>query len=165
MLRTFTSSLPARRVPTRWLRLGGQDGATLVEFALGLILFLMMLFGICGFGHALYAYHFVSEVAREATRWAAVHGSTCAGDASCTGPATSADIQNYVTTMTPAGIDPSKLTVTASWPATTGPCVATSNAPGCPVEVQVSYNYSFIFPLISVKPVKLSSTSRLVITH
>ena len=85
-------SLPAR---------GNERGSTLVEFALVFILFMTVLLGIAGFGHALYTYHFVSNVAREATRWAAVNGSTCATDSSCTAPATSSDIDAYVKSLAP----------------------------------------------------------------
>ena len=124
-----------------------------------------MLFGICGFGQALYAYHFVSHAAREATRWAAVNGYTCTNDASCTAPATQTDIQNYVARLTPPGIDPSNLTVSATWPSTEGICAKYDNDPGCTVEVKVSYKYSFILPLIGINPLTLSSTSDMIIAH
>jgi len=147
----------------------GEEGTDLVEFAIMFILLMMLLFGIAGFGHALYAYHFVSNTAREATRWAAVNGSTCATDGSCTAPATSTDLQTFVTNHTPPGIDPKQITVTPTWnPAgSNGPltCSTTANAPGCTVEVQVSYSFHFIFPLISTSALPLSSTSEMVIAH
>src|SRR5579859_343491 len=93
-------------------RLNRQAGSTLVEFALVFILFMTMLLGIAGFGHALYAYHFVSESAREATRWAIVNGSTCASDASCSAPATPTDIDTYVKSLAPPGITASNITTT-----------------------------------------------------
>lgn len=166
MLGTLTSCLPARCAARGLPRLKGEDGNSLVEFALVLILFMTMLFGIAGFGHALFAYHFVSHAAREASRWAAVNGSTCATDSSCSAPAGISDIQNYVKNMAPMGINSSQVTTTPSWPGT-GPtvCGTTINAPGCTVVVQVSYNFSFIFPLIHTGPLTLSSTSEMIIAH
>jgi Flp pilus assembly protein TadG len=147
----------------------GEEGTDLVEFAIVFLLLMTLLFGIAGFGHALYAYHFVSNMAREATRWAAVNGSTCATDSSCTAPATPTDITTFVTNHTPLGIDPKQITVTPTWnPAgSNGPttCSTTSNAPGCTVEVQVSYNFQFIFPLIQTGVLPLSSSSEMVISH
>src|SRR5690348_2571995 len=100
-----------------------ERGSTLLEFAIVCMLFLTMLFGICGFGHALYAYHFVSHAAKSAARWAAVNGSTCASDGSCPSPAQPSDVQCYVVGgngcltkgIVPPGIDPNKLTVTTAW--------------------------------------------------
>jgi Flp pilus assembly protein TadG len=100
-------------------RLNGEAGSTLVEFAFVFMLLMAMLLGIVDFGRALYAYHFISGAARQATRWAAVNGATCGapplGDNSCTAPitcssgsctpctnygsclaATPADVRNYV---------------------------------------------------------------------
>src|ERR1700751_129670 len=100
------SGLPSRSRPfaARSVRLKDERGATLVEFAFVLIIFMTILFGIVGFGHALYAYHFVSHPAREAARYAAVRGSTCGNDGRCAttnsasgtaGPTTNADLQTY----------------------------------------------------------------------
>jgi Flp pilus assembly protein TadG len=147
----------------------GEEGTDLVEFAIMFLLLMTLLFGIAGFGHALYAYHFVSNAAREATRWAAVNGSTCGTDGSCTAPATATDVQTFVTNRTPPGIDSNQITVTPTWnPAgSNGPstCTKTNNAPGCTVEVQVSYNFQFVFPLIRTSVLPLSSTSEMVIAH
>ncbi len=49
-------------------------GQTVVEFAFSVIAFLMLLFGMIGFGIAVYDYNFVSDAAREGTRYASVHG-------------------------------------------------------------------------------------------
>jgi Flp pilus assembly protein TadG len=169
-----------------------EQGSSLVEFALIFLVMMVMILGIIDFCRAAYSYHFVSEAAREATRWAAVNGATCgpppAGDNSCNGtspmnngPASQTDIQNYVTNMTPPGIDSTKITTTVTWPVqanspaicsktVTGIGAATPNYPGCTVEVQVSYSFSLIFPLVykAFSPngtITLSSTSEMVIIH
>ena len=169
--RTLTSSFfrgRGRYAAAGWRRLNGEDGSNLVEYAIMLIVFLTMLFGIMGFGQALYTYHFASHAAREATRWAAVNGSTCATDNSCASPAQATDIQNHVTNLVPLGINPSKITATATWPVVADSpaiCATTANAPGCTVQVQVSCNFSFVLPLIRTSPLTLQSTSQMVIAH
>lgn len=160
-----------------------QNGVSLLEFALSLILFLTLLFGISGFGHALFAYHYVNEVAKEASRYAAVRGSTCSDDASCTtansasgsaGPTTAADVLAYVKSITPQSIDQTKVTVTVCGVAGGTNCTGSTpttctnakpNLPGCTVEVQVNYTYNFFFPLVGSNPINLSSASDMVISH
>jgi Flp pilus assembly protein TadG len=191
MARTLRTANPWRRTyagAAACLRQLKEDcGDALIEFALVLIVFLTLLLGIMGFGQMLYAYHFVSSAAKSAARWAAVNGSTCgptavAGtpmDASCNGtggmnngPAKASDIQNYVATMAPPGITSatSRLITTPTWPQQpNGPtvCNTTVNAPGCTVNVQVSYIFNFIIPMIgsSLTSVTLSSTSEMVVIH
>ena len=125
---------------------------------------MMLMFGITGFGHALYAYTFVSNVARDASRWAAVNGNDCPKDSSCNGtgvmnngPADAAAITAYVTSRTPLGIDPAQITVTSTW--------IPDNKPGSTVEVQVQYNFNFIFPLIRTSTLPLTSTSETMVIH
>jgi Flp pilus assembly protein TadG len=159
-----------------------QEGSSLVEFALIFLVLMTMILGIIDFCRAAYAYHFVSNAAREATRWAAVNGETCGGDGSCngtapmnSGPASDTDIQTYVTNLIPPGIDSTKVTTTPTWPVqANGPTICSAavgglgpykNYPGCTVEVQVSYAFSFIFPLVRTGTLTLSSSSEMVIVH
>jgi len=164
------------RQAARSRRPGGDRGSAIIEFALVLLIFLTMLLGIMGFGETLYVYHFVSSAAKSAARWAAVNGSTCGNDASCNGtggmnngPAAATDIANYVATMAPPGVtsDSSRLTTTTTWPGTGTTCKGATNSPGCPVEVQVSYTYNFLFPMMGVNftSVTLASTSEMVVLH
>jgi Flp pilus assembly protein TadG len=174
MLANLTCRLVPRRAPRRLRQLKREAGGSLVEYALVFIVCMTILFGIIGFGHMLYAYHFVDHAAKEATRWAAVNGSTCNSDAayssngngSCTAPvtcpaagcaactsgcasATTTDITNYVKMITPLGLDSSKINVTPSWPGDgTTFCTGTQNGPSCPVQVQVGYAFHFIVPLL-----------------
>ena len=53
-------------------RASGDDGAAAVEFALVSVLLLLLLFGIIGFGLALYRQQAASHAAREGARLAAV---------------------------------------------------------------------------------------------
>jgi Flp pilus assembly protein TadG len=177
-----------RPTTSRVQRRSGERGGSLVEYALVIgFIFFPLLFGIVGFGHALYAYHFVNNIAKEATRWASVNGGACKTDLSCngtapmnSGPANETDVKNYVNNHAPSGIDSTKITtsacgvlagtLSANAPAcqdsTQSSCTAaTPNIPGCAVEVQVTYNFHFIVPYISTSPLTLSSTSEMTIIH
>jgi Flp pilus assembly protein TadG len=174
MLPTLAARFPAVHLARGGRRLKGEGGAELLEYSVVFTFLVTMLLGIANFGGALYAYHFVSHAARQATRWAAVNGYTCAKDNTCAAPASATDIQNYVTNLAPWGIDTSKLTTTASWPTQSGsPEICTQavngfgpfyNYPGCSVQVQVSYTSTLNFPVYN-KSLTLSSTSQMVIVH
>ena len=158
-------------------------GATLFEAAMMMMIFLTLVFGICGFGHALYVYHALNNAAKEGARWAAVNGYLCNNDSSCSfaNGAQASDIQSYVQNSLPASVDSSKATVTASFTAPSGaPPVCTSdikdgsgnviqakeaNYPGCTVKVNIQYTYTFLFPLISNNTLNMSTTSEMVIAH
>jgi Flp pilus assembly protein TadG len=173
------------------LRRKEELGVSLVEYAFILILFLTLIFGINGFGHALFVYQHLDHVTREAARYASVRGSTCDTDnttgGSCktsnsasgiAGPTTAADVTAYIASITPPSIDSSQFTVTVCGvkngtvcPASTAPaCLAGDplfkaiNYPGCTTSVQVRYTYNFIFPLVSF-PINMSSTSEMTIVH
>jgi Flp pilus assembly protein TadG len=173
------------RCVARGLRpLKGDCGSGLVEYAIVFLLFITMILGVIDFGRALYTYHFLSNVTRDATRWAAVNGHDCINDNSCdgagymnNGAVSPSDVQTYVTNHTPPGIDTSKITTTVTWPVnadspatcagTAGPPAvpAVPNAPGCTVEVQVSYVFSFLFAYVHKSTVTMSSTSEMLIAH
>jgi len=137
-----------------------ERGTNLVEYGIVLTLLLTMLFGIVDFGRALYAYHFVSDAAREGTRYAMVRGSTCQG---CT--ASSTDVQNYLDNV-PAGIDASQLSVTTTWnPAGYSNCNGNPKAPGCIVQVQVSYNFNFLLPFMPYSQLTMKSSSQMTISQ
>jgi Flp pilus assembly protein TadG len=162
-------------------RLKREDGSTLVEFAFVFMILITMILGIMEFSRALYAYHFVSSAARQATRWAAVNGHDCGDDSSCNGtggmnngPASDADIKNYVTSHATAGIDAGQITVNPDdepfWlvnadSPTFCSVASTQNSPGCTVQVQVSYNFNFLVPFIRSSAITLSSTSQMTISH
>jgi Flp pilus assembly protein TadG len=163
-------------------QLKGDCGSGLVEYAIVFLLFITMILGIIDFGRALYSYHFLSNVTRDATRWAAVNGATCGSDNSCDGQgymnngiASSTDVQTYVTNHTPPGIDTTKITTTVTWPvnadspaicsAAVGGVGPTPKAPGCTVQVQTNYVFSFLFAYVHKSTITMSSTSQMIIAH
>jgi Flp pilus assembly protein TadG len=142
-----------------------QRGSTLVEQAIILPLLLAMFFGIIDMGRALYSYSFVSYIAREATRWASVHGGGVNGTAS------KGDVTNFVKNATGAALDPARITVATSWmpppngsPACTAG-VGGSEKPGCVVQVTVTYNFAFTLPFLPKGAVPMVSKSQMIITQ
>jgi Flp pilus assembly protein TadG len=147
-----------------------ERGGTLVESALMISTLLVMLFGIIGFGHALYTYHFVSNAAREATRWASVRGHTCSGlSGGCPIDLAGADVQTYVSSVSGMGLDSTKITATTTWiapPNSLAVCSVSGkqNSPGCVVQVRVRYTYQFLVPLLPAG-FTMQSTSQMVISQ
>ena len=154
-----------------------EEGANLAEMAIASTVFLAILFGLIQACWALYAYNFVNNAARKASRYAMVRGSTYSavpctapGFATCTAQAgNTGDIAQYVQSLAYPGIDTTQLTVTTTWPATVGlPCAPSTNPcnnPGNLVKVVVSYPYSFHIPFVPAASFSMSSTSQLVISQ
>lgn len=158
-----------------------EDGVSIVEMALACSVMLGMLFGVIYFSLAFYTFHYVSEAAREGSRYAMVRGSTsCANTPGLTNcGATSAQIQTYLQDLGYPGIDAAnKMTVTTTWltpstsgtpPTTTWSCPAAQqpcpNAPGSLVQVQVTYAFPLSIPFYGKKTLSLTSTSQMVVAQ
>ena len=125
-------------------------GQTYVEFAICAAALLMLLFALVNFSLVLYAYNFVSYAAREATRYAAVRGS------SNPSPAGATDITNLIT-QEAYGLNGKNLKITTTW--------SPDNKPGSTVAVQVQYTFNFMVPFIALKPVNLTSNSQMMISY
>jgi Flp pilus assembly protein TadG len=181
--RSRSGKLPVRwRFGRRRLR-GGEDGATLVELAFVFPILLALLFGIIEFAYAFYTYQDVSDVARRATRWAAVRGSASCNNTpglhneagyapyTCPGGATADDITSFVQNFGYPGLKGSSLGVTSTWlQVSTGPTVWTTckgvcNAAGNEVQVKVTYPFTISVPFWKVTTITLHSTSTMVIAQ
>jgi Flp pilus assembly protein TadG len=149
----------------------GEEGATLVEFALSTAILFVMLFGIIGCCLALYAFNFVSDAAREGTRWAVVRGGSCSALDHC--GAASSDVQTYVQSLGYPGMTAGNLTATATWwsasaaaPTTWSACSGSGcNVPGNAVQVLVTYTYPFNVPYWKITTISISSKSQMVISN
>lgn len=139
-----------------------ERGTELVEFAFAVTVLFALIFGIIGFAQAAYTYHFISNVAREATRYASVRGSACTLLPDC--GADQAEILAYAKSITPLGINGNLLTVNATWVNPGGSCPGPSNAPGCAVQVNVQYPFTFL-PMLHLPTLNIASTSQMVISQ
>ncbi|MBV8515495.1 MAG: pilus assembly protein [Acidobacteria bacterium] len=140
-----------------------QRGTTIVEQALILPVLLALMFGAIDMARALYAYHYVGYIAREATRWASVRGG------GINGATTQLQVQNFVSNVAGMGLDPAQITSTTNWmaPPNGSPLCggASPEKPGCIVQVTVNYNYKFIFPFLPGGTLRMSSESQMIITQ
>ena len=101
-----------------------EDGQSLVEFALVVPIFLLVLFSIVDFGMAFHAWITVTNSAREGARVGAVRASSADIEQRVRDTATSLDQANLSVGITNAG-----------------------GLPGESVVVDVSYDYSLMTPL------------------
>lgn len=117
-----------------------QRGQSTVEFALVIIIFTYMLFGLLDFGKAVYDYNTLANAAREGARYAIVRCQYSVGSSYWTTAtvttAARAEIQAIASavTVTPSPVDGS---------------TANCSAPGTPISVQVSTTFIPLTPLIS----------------
>ena len=130
----------------------GEAGSALVEFALATIVMLVVLFGIIDMGRAAFAYDWVSNTARMATRYMMVRGTDCSILLSgCNvGPPQGgyeADVRAYVNSQA-IGIDTSKVTVTARCEPCTDPSCPLPCSHNNQVIVHVKYAFTFVSPLV-----------------
>lgn len=136
----------------------GEAGSALVEFALATVIILTVLFGIIDMGRAAYAYHWVSNAPRTATRYAMVRGTSCSpvlsGCVSCgsshnppVNGTCQSDIENYIKSNAD-GIDTSQLTVTTRCDVGASAFQPLPCSPGQGVIVRVVYTFSFVSPFI-----------------
>jgi Flp pilus assembly protein TadG len=155
---------------------GSECGSAILETALSMIVLLTFLFGLMETCLMLYTYHFISEAAREGTRYAVVRGST-AGGSNCAAPGAATciaqggnnigDIATYVKGLSFPGIDPSNMTVNSSWSAYVhgSTCGTPCNSPGNLVTVKVIYNFPLTIPFVPAHTFALSSTSAMIISQ
>lgn len=160
-------------------KLKNDEGGSLVEMALCCLVLMPMLFGVIQFSLALYAYHFVSDAAREGSRYAMVRGSlSCTNtpnlDNACSTSygATSANIAAWVNSLgyPMAG----QLSVSASWysysadangHATWAACTSQCSIPGNQVKVTVTDNFPLAIPYWKSLTIPIQSSSTMVISQ
>jgi len=133
-----------------------ETGSALIEFAVSLSLmmtFVLVLMQIC---IAFYTYGMISECAREATRYASVHGSSCltsgSSPSSCT--ATVAQFNTYATSRGFPNIGGGTLLPNTTYP-------DSNELPGSRVLVQITYSLSTSLPLVPKKTISLQVSSEM----
>ena len=158
-------------------------GQSLVEFALVLPIFLLLLFGLIDAGRLVYHNTVLSQAAREAARvasveasWMAVTGSGCGTADGPTCPANVAALRTDAlaaanrmvqpfASLTNAQLqtrcDPIGSTPTGTWSATT----CANNDPGDVASVRVTSNFVGITPIVSriLGTIPMSASASMVI--
>jgi len=158
VLQRETACRPCRRRLRR--------GATAIELALVLMLFLTLVLGMLDLGIAVFRYHIVAEAARQGARRAIVHGKL-ADKLGVWGPesfsVTGEDGHALVTGIQPLleGLDLSQVTVTAEWPDGGNDPQADNRVR---VTVSVPYQPIMIF-IFGDYPLTLTGSSTMYIAH
>ena len=127
------------RRPDRPIRASRPNGQALVEFAVGIGVFLMLLIGTVDLGRAAYQYNGVSAAAREIARVASVHpGSGTLGDSP----------ESAAVTATQTGLIPGLAVTSYQCIDIGGTPVAGACHPGDWVRVTVSAAFRPVLPLL-----------------
>lgn len=164
--------------PRGWWRraVENQSGGTMVEFAVAVLLLVTLTGAIVDCCRVIYADHYVGYAAAAGARYAMVRGSTWK-NASCSTPstesctATADSVRNMVKSIAPVGVSTgSNMSVATTWTGTTPGGTnckvgGQSNLPGCVVEVQVDYDFSYELPFMPRNSIHLTSTSGTVIAQ
>jgi hypothetical protein len=150
--------------------LAADEGATVLEAAVGLVVLLGVFIAIVQISLALYTSHFVADAAREASRYAVVRGSmSCSTTPNLTNCNVSADeVQTWVRSLGYPGINPQQLSISTTWPSSGSACYPSSspcNNPGNLVKVAVVYAFPLNIPFWKSATINLKSTSEMVISQ
>jgi Flp pilus assembly protein TadG len=150
----------------RALRRSSPGGQALVEFALVVPIFLLLLLAVIEFGRFILAYEAANHAVREGTRYAIVHGyysiapagpSPASPDNACppttvSTTAVSNVVQQNAYTLPPA------TTIAVCWPDGT-------NLRGNRVSVSADFPFRVLFPLVPLPPLTIHAESTLVVNN
>lgn len=166
----------ARRIAANWRNtFAREEGSSIVEMGLSASLLFISLFGLMEFCLAGYSYFYVSEAAREATRYAMVRGDSQASDCTSAGPAnciaqtgSTGDIQAYVANNVLPGINPNNISVATTYLNSDGTSCGTTDVckvAGDIVQSTVTYSLPLTIPFIPAKTITMTSTSQMFISY
>lgn len=152
----------------------------MIEFAVSAIVLFTLIFGCIGLAMALFTDEAVNQYARDASRYAIVHGDGCSHQVS--GVATSCSIGTGGDSTAPAsialttylnheifpGINGNNLQVTTAYgpPPGLASCLGAScNTAGNQVTVTVAYPFLYKIPFIPSRLITMHGTSTMVISQ
>jgi Flp pilus assembly protein TadG len=107
----------------------------MVEFALGFLLFLGLIFATFDLGGAVWSYSSVTHAAKQAVRFATIHGAQNPVYDSNGDNVTDEKIKEIAKKNAP-GLDPDELIVNVTW--------SPDNSRGSNVKVRVAYDHNFL---------------------
>jgi Flp pilus assembly protein TadG len=139
-----------------------RPGAALVELAIIYSALFLVLFGLILGAIAVFRYQQVAQLAREGSRWAAVHGAEWAREHSKP-PTTPNDVYEKAIRPRAVSMEPSKMSYAVAWDTSQRPYhTEVRNDQVVPVNnnviVTVSYQWDgFIFGPVTLKSTSVSS--------
>jgi Flp pilus assembly protein TadG len=145
----------------RWYRrsrraVGNEDGSALIEFAVSFGTMMCFVFALMELCLAFYSNSMISEAAREGTRYAIVHGSTCTTSASASCTATSSQMNTYVSGLALPNLGGGTMTVNTTYP-------DGNESPGSRVLIKVTYVFPIKLPYLATNSLNLSAASEMYI--
>ena len=143
-----------------------RPAATMVEFAVVASATFLILLALLIGGLGVFRYQQVARLARDASRWASVHGTQYAAETKNTA-ATPTDVYNQVIVPNATELDLSQLSYSVTWNSSNSPYhTATVNGQQAKVAntVTVTITYQWI-PEAILSGVTLSSTSVSVMSY
>lgn len=166
-----------------------ERGAAMIEFAISAIVLFTLVFGTIAVAMGFYTYEVINQYARDASRYAIVHGAGCNSPAN--GNCSIGVGDNYYTpqgggTETPGtapadtrltsylnnelfpGINGTQLAVTTAYapgPGAASCSIANCNGAGDQVTVTVSYNYLYAVPFIPSRTFTMYGSSTMIISQ
>jgi len=108
-----------------------RRGATVIEFSLVFIIFIILTLGLFEFGRLIWTFHTLTHAAREGLRVAMIQGTVNAANQDDAISAVENAVEQHA-----VGLDPEQITVTPSWPS--------GISRGENVEITASYNFEFV---------------------
>jgi Flp pilus assembly protein TadG len=133
-----------------------ERGESLISFALSASILFSFVFGLFEVCMAFYTYEWISECAREGSRYAIVHGASCITHtgASCT--VTASGVNSYISALTLPNLGAGTMTPSTSFP-------DGDEAVGHRVKVTVTYTFPYQIMFKSHSTLTMSSTSEMYI--
>jgi len=127
-----------------------ERGVAIAEMAVAFPVFIMLFLGVVDFARAMWTHNTLEHAAREVVRYASVH-SQDSGD-----PVSQADITRYAHNRI-VGLDVERLTVRTTY--------TPSNTMGAKVQVDLTYNFTPVVPIMPDAVKTLVGTSQMRITY
>lgn len=136
-----TGRFSARRTPR---------GASMVEFALVFLLFLLVVAGVFEFGRGVWTFTTIAHAARQGARFAMIRGSR--------NPTTTEQVRNVVRNAA-VGLNKAQVEVTTVWPS--------GVKKGNVVQVQVSYPFGLVSGslLLPESMIQINASSQMILAN
>jgi len=149
---TNTRALVTHRTNRLLRLLTWQEGSALVEFALTVPILFSFFFGLIEVSLASYCHQVISESAREGTRYAMVHGSSCQTGSGTSCTVTASAVNSFVAAEGWPNLGGGTMSANTTFP-------DGNQAAGSRVQVTVTYLFPFRVPFIPPSTLTMSSTS------
>ncbi len=129
-----------------------RRGATIVEFSLGFMLFLIIMVTFMEFGRAMWTYSTICHATRQGARFAMARGSL--------NPTTKTDVHNVIKNAA-TGLEDSKITLN------TDPIDLSTVSRGSTLELEVLYDFELVTGnlLLGYTTIPMASRSSVIVAN